>query len=45
MYLARAGKGGPAGDGAAGVEVVAEVPKGDLDAIFPTKDEAGCTAS
>ena len=45
MYLAQARKATPGGDGAPEVEVVAEVPRGDLDAIFLPKGEVGCLAS
>jgi hypothetical protein len=45
IYLAQARKATPGGDGAPEVEVVAEVPRGDLDAIFLGKGGVGCVVS
>jgi hypothetical protein len=43
MYLAQASKTPPGESDASRVEVIAEVPRGDLDAIFlPPRDE-GCS--
>lgn len=42
MYLAQARKAAPGESGPSGVEVIAELPRGDLDAIVPPPKDGGC---
>lgn len=42
MYLAQATKAAPGKSGPSGVEVIAEVPRGDLDAILLPPKDGGC---
>jgi len=42
MYLAQAKKAAPGESGPSGVEVIAEVPRGDLDAIVLPPKDGGC---
>jgi ABC-type branched-subunit amino acid transport system substrate-binding protein len=42
MYLARGKKAAPGESGASGVEVIAELPRGDLDTIVLPPKDGGC---
>jgi ABC-type branched-subunit amino acid transport system substrate-binding protein len=45
MYLAQAKKATPGESGASAVEILSEVPRGDLDAIFLPSRDGGCPTS